>query len=289
MRLTWLTDIHLEFLTDHDQKLFANYVLNQRPDKILLTGDMVTADCRDFLVRLQERVKVPIFYVLGNHDCYNGSIKEMRDWAETTRITSGGNIFWMHGLCLRMGRDAVMIGIDGWADGQLGNGETSPIALSDWTCIEEMSHAGIRFNRDLRLKMLKELGREEAETLRPVLAQALARNSYVYLLTHVPPWKEAAWHEGEHSDDNWLPWFTCKAVGDVIEELSAEHPGKKITVLCGHTHGMGYSKISDDIEAYTGEAEYYVPCVQRTFVIDDDGSYEQHSPIGEAWPNAKKH
>ena len=28
--------------------------------------------------------------------------------------------------------------------------------------------------------------------------------------------REAAWHQGQLSDDDWIPWFTCRAVGDVI-------------------------------------------------------------------------
>lgn len=273
MRITWLTDIHLEFLCDLDRKRFAEDVARQNPDNVLITGDIATAGTiKKRLSEFQKIVGKPVFYVLGNHDFYGGSIAEVREWAKQEIMDSSADLFWLHGHTVKINGKAALIGVDGMADGLLGNRQESPIALNDWHKIKEMSEANLARDRKKRLRMLKKLGKQEAETLKPILAQALAQNDYVYVATHVPPWKEAAWHEGEHSDDNWLPWFTCKAVGACIEEVSAEFPGKKITVLCGHTHGFGYSKISDDIEVYTGGAEYYVPKIQTTIIINEDGS-----------------
>lgn len=42
---------------------------------------------------------------------------------------------------------------------------------------------------------------------------------------HVPPFREASWHQGRISDDDWLPHFTCKAVGDVLREAMVAHCG----------------------------------------------------------------
>jgi len=235
VRLCWLTDVHLEFLSDLDRKRFAERVARQNPDNVLITGDIATAGTiKERLSEFQKAVGKPILYVLGNHDFYNGSIAEVRKWARQEILDSSADVFWMHSRTIKINGKSVLIGVDGWADGMLGNRQESPIVLSDWHLIKEMAEAGISLNRKKRLNMLKKLGKEEAATLRPILTQALAQNDHVYIATHVPPWKEAAWHEGELSDGNWVPWFTCKAVGDVVEELSAEHPGKKITVLCGH-------------------------------------------------------
>lgn len=276
MRLTWLTDIHLEFLSAFDRKRFAEQVARQNPDNVLITGDIATAGTiNDRLTEFQKAIGKPVFYVLGNHDFYNGSIATVKDWATQQIFASSGDLFWLHGSTVKMNGKSALVGIDGWADGMIGNRDKSPIVLNDWHLIKEMADAGISLDRKKRLRMLKKLGKEEAATLKPILAQALAQNDHVYLATHVPPWREAAWHEGEYSDDNWVPWFTCKAVGACIEEVSAEFPGKKVTVLCGHTHGGGYSKISDDIEVYTGGAEYYVPEIQTTLVINEDGSHSR--------------
>lgn len=284
MRLTWLTDTHLQFCCKKDQEIFADHVANQKPDHVIITGDIADANSiKSTLITLQERVGVPIFYVLGNHDFYNGSIKEVRKWATHNTITSGGKIFWMHGSFVKAKGNAALVGVDGMADGLLGDGKGSQIVLNDWRYIKEMSDRGMIYDRAARLEYLKKLGEEEAKTLALPLTQALAQRSHVYILTHVPPWKEATWHEGEHSEDNWLPWFSCKAVGEMIEKKSSEYPGKKITVLCGHTHSSGHSQITDDIEVYTGAAEYYVPEVQMTLDIQDDGSYKREKAIGTCW------
>ena len=40
MRLTWLTDIHLNFLTGQEVDNFLSVVRAGRPDVVLLTGDV---------------------------------------------------------------------------------------------------------------------------------------------------------------------------------------------------------------------------------------------------------
>jgi len=274
MRLTWLTDIHLEFPSDAGRKRLADEISLQNPNNVLITGDIANASkIKTLLPELQERVGVPIFYVLGNHDFYGGSIGGVRRWANKKTISGNGKLFYISGNIIQMNSHASLIGVDGWGDGLLGDGLHSNVILNDWDVIEDMRKAGILRDRSKRLAMLKKLGHEEASILGPILAQALAQSQHVYVMTHVPPWREATWHQGKHSNDDWLPWFSCKATGELIEERSAQHPGKKITVLCGHTHGAGRSQITDDIEVYTGAAEYYLPRVQGTFVIADDGSY----------------
>jgi hypothetical protein len=79
------------------------------------------------------------------------------------------------------------------------------------------------------------------------------------VLTHVPPFREACWYEGRISDDNWLPYFTCKAMGDVLTRVMRERPQKRMTVLCGHTHGAGEADILPNLHVRTGGAEYGRP------------------------------
>ena len=74
---------------------------------------------------------------------------------------------------------------------------------------------------------------------------------------------------GAISDDDWLPWFTCKAVGDVLLETAAAHPDKHFTILCGHTHGSGHVHIRPNLEVHTGGAEYGRPVVQTVFEFGD--------------------
>ena len=54
-------------------------------------------------------------------------------------------------------------------------------------------------------------------------------------------------------------------MGDVILEIMQQHPARKLTVLCGHTHGAGETKPLANVEVLTGGAVYGAPAIARTF------------------------
>ena len=88
------------------------------------------------------------------------------------------------------------------------------------------------------------------------------------VLTHVPPFRESCWHQGRISDDDWLPYFTCRAVGDALLEIMQARPDRDLTVLCGHTHGEGQAEILPNLRVWTGGADYGKPRVERILVIE---------------------
>src|SRR4051794_19629524 len=74
-RLAWLTDLHLTFLRQAGLRAFLESL--PEADAYLITGDIgeahdVTAHLRAFAER------GPVFFVLGNHDFYRGSIADVR-------------------------------------------------------------------------------------------------------------------------------------------------------------------------------------------------------------------
>ena len=83
------------------------------------------------------------------------------------------------------------------------------------------------------------------------------------LLTRVPPFREACWHEGRVSDDQWLPHMACQAVGEVLLKIMRRHPERQLTVLCGHTHSPGHAKPLANLRVLTGGAAYGAPAVAR--------------------------
>ena len=114
------------------------------------------------------------------------------------------------------------------------------------------------------------LGDQAAAYFREILPKALARYRNMLLLTHVPPFKEACWHEGHISDDEFLPHFACQAVGDVLIEMMQSHPECNLTVLCGHTHGSGTAQILPNLQVKTGGAEYGQPALQETILLGQE-------------------
>jgi len=88
---------------------------------------------------------------------------------------------------------------------------------------------------------------------------------HVVVVTHVPPFREAAWHEGRPSNDDWVPWFACKATGEAIVACARDCPRTEFIVLCGHTHGAGIHSPAANVMVHTAVAEYGAPGVQRLF------------------------
>jgi 3',5'-cyclic AMP phosphodiesterase CpdA len=252
MRLAWCTDVHLDHLTPSSRTRFAETVRTSGCDALVLTGDLSHAPLlRSHLEELSRVLARPVYFVLGNHDFYQGSIEEVR--ADVRALCAGDP--WLRYLPdagpIALDDATVLVGVDGFGDGRLGRVIETPIVLNDHLLIREL--AGLP---RLRLAArLAELGDAEARALEALLAR-VGDARRVVVATHVPPFRESTWHEGKLSDDDWLPFFSCKAVGEVLRAHVSTHAGQTLTVLCGHTHGAGVAVMDERLVVHTGAAEY---------------------------------
>jgi len=265
-RYPWLTDIHLNFLDPPEIEALIESIRRSEPDGVLISGDIGEAhDVLGYLERLDTGLGCPIYFVLGNHDFYRGSIRGVRERVDAL-CAAQANLHYLtledaHPLAAGVG----VVGHDGWADGREGNYERSNVMLNDYVLIEELSAGGLPLPAPARRQILEILGDEAADHIERVLPPALARFEHVVVVTHVPPLRDACWHDGRISDDNWAPHFVCRAVGTKLIEIMQAHPERRITVLCGHTHGRGECRPLDNIHILTGGAEYGAPAVQQVF------------------------
>ena len=262
MTAAWLTDIHLDFLDTADLLRFARKVRAAAPDAVLISGDSAQApSVARHLRNLAREIARPIYFVLGNHDYYHGSIEEARADVRQLCKQSEGLCWLSEAEPVRLAPGTCLVGHDGWGDGRLGDFHGSRVRLNDFVLIEELAgcHGAELLTR------LNCLGDEAAEHFRRVLPAALAAAGHVVVLTHVPPFRASAWYGGRPSDSNWLPFFACKAVGDVLLDFMRRHPAHRMTVLCGHTHGSGISEILPNLITITGPAEYGNPAIQDIF------------------------
>jgi len=268
MRLAWMTDIHLNFLGTQQIETFLNEILEKDPDALLITGDIGEASSVEvYLRRMVEHVQRPIYFVLGNHDYYHGSIDGVR-----TRIKRLADeykhLYWLPDCgVIPLSEEVALVGHGGWSDGGYGDFLNSSITLSDYLLIAELARKQ-RYPRSM-LTLLRALGKEAAAYLREVLFKALESHPKVFVALHSPPFMESCWYEGEAAkeDNPYLPHFTCKACGDVLLEAAKAHPERKITVLCGHTHGSGEVQMSSNLHVITGGAVYEKPEVQQVLML----------------------
>jgi 3',5'-cyclic-AMP phosphodiesterase len=265
-RFAWLTDIHLNFLSTERCDEFLAELAALKLDGLLIGGDIAEAhDLAGYLAELDNALAIDIYFVLGNHDFYYGSIGGVRA-AVGEFCAARPRLHYLTQCGVeRLSGGAGLVGHDGWADGRLGDYEQSVIFMHDYQLIEELAVFG---KRD-RWQVLQTLGDEAAESIRRTLPAALDRYRQVLLLTHIPPLREACWHEGRLPDDQWAPHFTCKAMGDAILEIMPKYPESQLTVLCGHTHGAGEARPLENVLILTGRAEYGQPTVQRVFEFND--------------------
>lgn len=264
MKLIWLTDIHLNFVKDDDINHFFTSINSHNPDYLVISGDI--ADGRSFsmmLDKIESSFKIPICFVLGNHDYYHQSFAYINKLVENF-CNSSNNLVWLdrHDP-IQLDENSVLIGHSGWADGLFGNYDLSSVMINDYLLIEDFKG----LSKTERLYIMKNKGSEAAEHISRQLAKINPSTDHIFCVTHVPPFKESCWHEGKISDDFWLPHFSCKQVGDIILEYMKSNKHRKMTVLCGHTHSEGIVAIRDNLIVKTGKAIYKQPEIQQIITL----------------------
>jgi 3',5'-cyclic AMP phosphodiesterase CpdA len=262
LRVAWLTDIHLNFLSPEYRAAFYSRVSDEKPDALLVSGDIGEADTViQFLDEIAIAIPVPIYFVLGNHDFFRGSIEGVRRRV-TSHCASSSQLHWLPDTgIVDLTANTALIGHDSWADGRLGDFFGSDVIMHDHNRIEEFS----RLSKPELFKKLNALGDEAAKYLDARAQQALSCSRDVVVLTHPPPFREACLREGQIAGENYLPHYTCQVVGDRLAALMREHPQNNMTILCGHTHSPVSVLVLNNLSVFAGEAKYFHPRVQRVF------------------------
>jgi Icc-related predicted phosphoesterase len=265
-RLAWATDIHLDFVKAGEVADFCERIVRASCDALVITGDIAEGtSVAGYLKAVAAHVRIPIYFVLGNHDFYGSYVSEVR--AAATQLSQTiSNLHYLPAVGLVPLTDrAALVGCDGWGDLQHGKGSASRVEMQDHYLIRDLAS----LSPMRRFARLRTLGEEEAERVRATLPQALREFPHVIMATHVPPFRETCWHRGRISDDDWLPHFTCKAVGDALLEIMKENPRAKLTVLCGHTHGAGVTEVLPNLKVLTGGARYGRPALQGVINLEE--------------------
>jgi hypothetical protein len=126
---------------------------------------------------------------------------------------------------------------------------------------------GVSLDKQRLKPILAGLAEEAARHFESVLEEAASQYQDIIAVTHVPPFREAAWYRGRTSAEDFLPYFASKIVGDAMQRVMQAHPKSNLLVLCGHTHGGGEVQVADNLRVLTGEAEYGKPAIQRVLDV----------------------
>lgn len=63
-------------------------------------------------------------------------------------------------------------------------------------------------------------------------------------------------HEEKISDDDWLPYFSSMATGEVLNDICITYPDIYFLALCGHTHSKAKYSPFPNLLIEAGHAEY---------------------------------
>jgi predicted phosphodiesterase len=268
VKLAWSTDLHINHADRENVERYLEKVRSFSPDALVLTGD--TAESYNFvssLEMLKSELKIPIYFVLGNHDYYRGSAEHTVASAVAAHRGKIATYLPKVGV-VSFSKTTALVGVGGWGDGRVGEYMSRNVELYDWSLIDDFDDINGGWDIGARRELLQSLADEEAKKFRASLRSALGSHKHVFAAMHVPPFHGAAWYQGKLSDRYWAPWFVCKAVGDVLLEAAEEFPKKAITVICGHTHSPGVYKPRKNLIVNTGGARYGSPDLADVIKID---------------------
>lgn len=258
--IAWVSDAHLDRASTAAVDAFLTTLRERGPDAVILTGDLsnssrLVAD----LELLADAASAPLYFVLGNHDHYGASIGTVRD-AVVELASRRPEIQWLPPLGpVRLDRETLLVGIDGWADGRHGDPLRTPLVLNDDRLIQEVAAQGGRAGK---LMVKRILADADAKRLATILGRAASESPRrIVVATHVPPFPEAIPAGSREAHPDWQPLLISGATGKVLGEFAATHPGIEILVLAGHTHRGHQVRIGDNLEVRVAPARYGSPAL----------------------------
>ena len=258
----WWTDPHFELLSETRRKQVLRAWSQTSTDCAIVTGDISHGSSTLRWLRQLARVfDRPIYFVLGNHDFYGTSIARQRNAARQL-CEEVANLFYLTTKdVVSLSPNTALVGHDGWGDMREGDWENTGVRPPDFDRIEDLR--AVAGDRSVLRERLRQLGDEGAQHFVRVWPKALAEHERVSVATHVPPFRQASWYDGQNSTAPWLPFFCCRAVGDTLLTVAGQYPRQELLVLCGHCHGSGDVQMRGNVRVLTGGEEPCSPQVQR--------------------------
>lgn len=261
MRLAHLTDPHLDHC-DEWLRLALAEKCAAASDAMVITGDITSGTRLELLAELATDYARPIYFVLGNHDFWGGSFAsvaaEVRRWC-----LRKDNLIWLDDSGpIRLSPTTQLCGVSGWYDAQFGDTKATGFIMNDWIKIDDLRP---HYYQGTLPEKCRELGLDSSLKATAVLQSTDADR--VFFATHVPPFVESAWHNGQPSEPPYLPWYTNKAMGLALNRFAKSRPGVKLTTLCGHVHSASRFEAAVNHTVMTGASTYGAPEIGEIFDV----------------------
>lgn len=270
-QLAWATDIHLDHVDNAGLIAFAEALVQDEPEGVVITGDISESTQLVYHLSAVERVvQRPVYFVLGNHDFWGSSMDRVRD---TVKRVCGNSQFLRHLPMLSyvpVSKTTALVGHECWYDAREGDPYGSTFMMNDWFFTEDfinesggrafMVKNGRLKNMSQLIEKCQKLSHAGVLHIRNGIAAAIkAKHTRIVVATHFPPFRESHVYNGKVGDDGAQPWYTNKQLGDVMLNAARSYPNVSFTVLAGHTHGAYVGNHAQNLEVRVGHADYGKP------------------------------
>jgi len=272
--LVWATDVHLDWTKENPGKLkeFAKSIRDLKPDLLLLTGDIDFGKSYNgslgvlgAVKKIQELVKCPVFFVLGNHDFWYDSFENVRKRVRSLTLEKENIFYLSRSKPVELNTTTALLGIDGWFDGRAGNLLKTNTYTNDFKFINDLDD-DMRINTQEMKNKLTNLPKPGVKYVEKTLPKLFEVYDKVILGTHMPPFSKACYNykkPGKLSDEHNLPFEANVSLGEKLLEIMKKFPHKELLVLCGHTHHhCDYSPLKN-LRVLVGGATYGTPQPQK--------------------------
>jgi Icc-related predicted phosphoesterase len=256
MQLAWVTDPHLEWLSDEKLEAFFTALAESETEGIIVSGDISYSKTIKYHLRRFSQLPMPIYFVLGNHDIYESSFAYVHDMVRRS-VKDHKNLFWLtESVPIRLTEKTFLVGHDGWADGRAGMGQRSGFLVNDYRAISDFRGLSVGATFSL-MQTQADIASRRLRTQISKIIEPTERQ-HVIVVTHAPPFVKACRYAHGPTSPEYIPHFSNVGMGKALEDV-AKKTKARISVLCGHTHEEVRVNINDRIAVWVGPALYGSP------------------------------
>lgn len=248
-RLMVLTDPHFEGAEDKKAywRLIETVALFHRADCIAICGDFVGGNgTLDFLRELDSISNIPYYFVLGNHDYWDSSIKETEELAKNCPEIA--KHYLNYSGPIQLNQNTSLCGVSGFYDGGYGEWFFNTFQINDLKKISEL--IAVKSQREYLLQVIQEHTRNQIALLKEQWGKVTSqfKNDHkIITLSHVPPFPHLCYYNNQRQDNQALPYFCSKFLGEAFLDLQEIlNPSYSLLGLFGHTHNQAQLILDHD-------------------------------------------
>jgi 3',5'-cyclic-AMP phosphodiesterase len=241
---------------------FLQELCQEPADAILITGDITNAANLKTELECLAQLDRPVYFILGNHDFYGGTITGSSDIAKKVAKDYRERLIYLDDTWIvRLTNTATLIGVNGFGDGLAGKGSKTRARMNDFFHIQNFASLQ---NDSGRFNLMRTLAENATKKLERKLLAAAPDSDRVVIATHVPPFIESSFHEGKIGSAEYLPFFACPTMGRMLLDIAERFPKVEFEVFAGHTHSPApvYRPVQNLTVTVDG-AEYGNPKISR--------------------------